>query len=349
MTSSSSIRLGVALALAGAAACSDLPVLTQPLQPSAAAGARAASSATTTTDENVVVSPVLAAIDARLASVGANVRVVNAALRIAADSWNGVTGTLLVANDRTRSIGADWVKGDPRRDGRIGVTYAIGSNSAIAPTTRAPNGANVRLVTAAERTAWIDESMAGWRDLVCSDAPITKVSVPAGTDPDLIDELVRGQAPSGNYAQPADIVHSGWQSRAWFQALAGSPAAGDAIIGVTIPFAFVDGDGNFTDIDRDGKADLALAELYYNARFYWGSIAPNVVDYYSIIAHESGHALGLAHFGKVFITKPDLADGITLSDIKYAPYALMNAVYVTGRNEIAGTDQSQFCQMWAGR
>ena len=38
-----------------------------------------------------------------------------------------------------------------------------------------------------------------------------------------------------------------------------------------------------------------------------------------------------------------------IADIKYAPKALMNAVYVTGREEIAGTDVSSFCAVWASR
>jgi len=50
----------------------------------------------------------------------------------------------------------------------------------------------------------------------------------------------------------------------------------------------------------------------------------------------------------VFVTKKDAADGISISDVKYAPYAIMNAVYVTGRNEIAGNDNGQFCAIWAG-
>lgn len=343
MNSSVSLRLGAALALASAAACADVPVPTSSLAPTEASDARAAAS---TTDENIVYSPFLAQINADLAASGVSYRVGAAELRIAADGWNNVTSTVLVANDRARGFGAEWVKGDPRRDGRIGVTYAFGSNTAIAPTTRDPNGANVRLVTPAEQTAYIDEAMSAWRNIVCSSKPITKVAIPAGTDPDILDQLVRGQAPSANYAQPADIVQSGWQPASWFRALAGG-TAGNSIIGVTLSYGFVDNAGNFTDIDRNGKADLSLSEIYYNDRYFWGNGAPNVVDFYSILTHESGHSLGLGHFGKVFITKKDASDGISIADVKYAPYALMNAVYVTGRNEIAGTDESSFCSIWS--
>jgi hypothetical protein len=343
MHPSVSLRLGTALALAGVAACADAPVPTSSLAPTGAAEARAAAP---TPDDNVTYSPLLAEINAGLAASRAPYRVSTAELRIAADGWNGVSSTVLVANDRSRGIGAEWVKGDPRRGGNAGVTYAFGSNTAIAPTTRDPNGSNVRLVTPAEQTAYVDESMAAWRTLACSSKPITKVAIPAGTDPDIVDQLVLGQAPSANYAQPADIVHSGWQLASWFRALAGG-TSGNSIIGVTLSFGFTDNAGNFTDIDRNGKADLALSELYYNDRFYWGNGAPNVVDFYSILTHEVGHSLGLNHFGKVFVTKSDAADGISIADIKYAPYALMNAVYVTGRNEIAGTDNSSFCAIWS--
>ena len=343
MNPSFSLRLSAVLVLAGAAACGDVPVPTTSLAPASDAAARAATS---TTDENLTDSPLLARIDASLAVTGAPYRVAAAERRSAGDGWDGVTSTVLVANDRQRSIGAEWVKGDPRRDGRVGVTYAFGSNTAIAPTTRDPDGSNVRLVSAADQAAQVDEAMGAWRALTCSAKPITRVGVLAGTDPDLVDELVLGQPPSQNYAPPADIVQSGWQTAEWFRTLAGG-TAGNSIIGVTIPFIFVDGAGLPTDIDRNGKADLAMVEIFYNDRFYWGNGARNVVDFYSILTHESGHSLGLAHFGKVFITKKDAADGISIADVKYAPYAMMNAVYVTGRNEIVGSDNSQFCSIWS--
>lgn len=343
MTLFPSLRLGAALALVGAAACADAPVPTESLAPSATADARATAS---TTDENYAYSPLLARINATLAQSRANYRVAAAELRIAAKGWTAATSTVLLADDRSRSLGVEWVEGDPRRDGRIGVTYAFGSNTAIAPTTRDPDGSNERLVDAAEQAVHIDEAIGAWRAITCSSKPITKVPVPAGTDPDQFDQLVNGDAPSANYAAPADIVESGWQPFTWFRALAGGPA-GDAILGVTIPFAFSDASGNFTDIDHDGKADLAQIEIFYNDGYFWGNGADNVVDFYSIITHETGHGLGLGHFGKVFVTKTDAADGLSVTDVKYAPYAMMNAVYAGGRKELAGSDDSQFCSIWA--
>jgi hypothetical protein len=45
----------------------------------------------------------------------------------------------------------------------------------------------------------------------------------------------------------------------------------------------------------------------------------------------------------------DAADGIQIADIEYAPKALMNALDVTGRDEIRGTDNGSFCQIWASK
>jgi hypothetical protein len=347
MTHSRPIRWSAALALLGAAACADAPVPTSPLTPAGVDEARAAAGAGAT-DENYRVSPLLAQLDAQLAAAGANFRVVNASLRIAGLGWDGATSTVLIANNRSRGSLSEWVWGDPRREGRVGVTYAIGSNTAVAPLTRDPNGANLRAVSAAQQVAQIEEAMSAWRAIACSDKPITRVDVAAGTDPDAGDELILNRPIPDNYVQPADIVQGGWQPNSWFRTLAEGPS-GDLILGVTLSYAFTDEEGNYTDIDRNGRLDRALSEIYYNAGYAWGNNgASNVLDFYSILTHETGHALGLGHFGKVFITKKDAADGLQISDVKYAPYAMMNAVYITGRNELAGTDNSQFCQFWAG-
>lgn len=298
-------------------------------------------------DDPPVVSQFLADLDAQLAAAGSNLRVAKAEFIVDTANWTGASQTL-IANDRSHGIGIEWVAGDPRRDGRIGVTYALDPRQGREPFTRNPDGSGLRQLPFPELEPFIEETMSAWRGRSCSSTPIERVAVPPGLDPDLLDQTFLGADGGRPYQQVSDIVQAGWQLPNFFTAFAGP--AGNNIIGVTFTFWYVDGNGNPTDINRDGKADAGLAEIYYNTRFAWGnSQALNVVDFYSITAHETGHALGLGHFGKVFVTRKDAADGIQIVEIKYAPKALMNAVYVTGRSEIAGTDNASFCQIWASK
>jgi len=293
------------------------------------------------------VTATLGAMNDDLERVGAVVRVGRAQLIYKAGAMHLASKTEILANDRDRGFGEEWVKGDPRRGGRQGVTYALGSSTGGLPVIRGATGA-FRFATLAEVNAQLEEGMQAWRDRACSNAPIMRVPVPAGTDPDQLDQYFRGQPTSPNYAPAADIIQAAWHPLQFFINIGGPDGVG--ILGVTFTFYFVDETGAPTDIDRDGNRDLGLAEIFYNGAYLWGNV-PQVdeVDFYSIIAHETGHALGLNHFGKIFVTKKDASDGIQLDDIKYAPLALMNALYVTGRSDLRGTDNSSFCQIWGGK
>src|SRR5258708_9135362 len=150
MKPSTLLRRSMALALVGAAACEAPTTPQSPVSPSSAAQARAAS----TSDEVVAVSPILQRINAQLASSKSTFRINRAQLLYSPKGLaGGAKATLLLANDRSRGIGAEWVKGDPRRDGRLGVTYAFGSNTGVAPFTRDADGSNVRQLTTAEQDA----------------------------------------------------------------------------------------------------------------------------------------------------------------------------------------------------
>ena len=336
-----------------ASACAD----TIPVQPTrATASLSAVNSRVSLLDGEQVaaIQGAMSDVNDELQRVGAVVRVGRAELIYKASGMHAASATEVYANDRDRGIGYAWVKGDPRRGGRQGVTYALGSSTGGFPVVRDASGA-FRFATFGEVNAQIEEGMQAWRDMSCSDAPIERVAIPAGTDPDLLDQFFRGQPTSPNYNPPADIIQAAWHPTGFFRNIAMfagmNPADGDFILGVTFTLNFVDpATGLATDIDRDGNRDIGVAEIFYNQGWLWGNRGTaEETDFYSIIAHESGHALGLNHFGKIFVTRKAAADGVSIDDLKYAPLALMNALYITGRSELQGTDNSSFCQLWASK
>ena len=300
-----------------------------------------------TIEDQGAVSPLLGRMNASLAASGARVRIAKAELIVDPKTWDG-TSTIIFANDRARGIGAEWVEGDPRREGRVGVSYAF-DLAGRRPVVRSAAG-GFRLATFAEVETELERGMTAWRDETCSDAPISRVAVPTGVDPDFIDDLFNGapEVPGRTYAQVSDIVQAGWQPLSFFQAFAGS--AGANILGVAFTLVFVDDAGELTDIDRDGNDDTGLVEIFYTTNYLWTSVPdPTAIDFNWVITHETGHGLGLAHFGKLFVTRKGASDGIQLADVKYAPRALMNAAYVDGAGAILGTDRSSFCQIWASK
>jgi hypothetical protein len=320
---------------AGAVALEGTPVL-----------ASRASGAITIEDKGTV-SQLLGRMNASLAGSGVPLRIAKAELLVDPKTWDG-TSTIIFANDRVRGIGAEWVAGDPRREGRVGVSYALDLAGARPVVRNAAGG--FRLATFAEVETELERGMTDWRDETCSEAPIDRVAVPTGVDPDFIDDLFNGTAevPGRTYAQVSDIVQAGWQPTSFFTAFAGS--AGTGILGVAFTLIFVDDEDEPTDIDRDGNADTGLVEIFYTTRYLWTNVPdPAAIDVNWVITHETGHGLGLGHFGKLFVTRKAASDGIQLADVKYAPRALMNAAYVDGAGAILGTDRASFCQIWASK
>ena len=229
----------------------------------------------------------------------------------------GEVGQTVFFNDRTKQLGAHFVPFDPRRGGRGNITYMVDQ------TEGAINGMTVDQTTAA-----IDRAMATWNAVHCSTIPITKLP----DIPELDLGLVESQLglPGQRQFFRADITHAGWLP---FYVLPTN------VIGVTFTFIFVDpATGAPTDIDNNGKLDVAFREIYYNDRFVW-SINGNI-DVQTVALHESGHGLSQGHFGKAFETD---ANG----KIHFAPLAVMNAGYSDVQQDLLGTDYAGYCSIWA--
>ena len=224
-------------------------------------------------------------------------------------------GQTVFFNDRVKQLGAHFVPGDPRRGGRTNITYIVDQ----------AEGA-IDGLTVGQTTAAIDRAMATWNRVNCSTIPITKLPDIPGLDIGLVETLL-GQ--TGGPFMLADITHAGWLP---------AGVLPPNVIGITFTFIFSDpATGAPTDIDNNGKADVAFREILYNDRFVW-RINGNI-DVETVALHESGHGLSQGHFGKAFVTD---ANG----KIHFAPLAVMNAAYSGVQQDLKGTDNGGHCSIW---
>lgn len=284
-----------------------------------------------------VYSQTLANFNDALAQAGiANVRVDRAEMSVARSGMNAAT--TLIANNRTHQLNSQFVASDPRRGGFADLSYLVDQSDGSALSV--VNNAVVLLPNGTTEPA-IDRSILRWGNTTQCPSPAVTKLVDDGTDPDVVDGLVFGN-PALLGTPRADITQAGWLGAAFFDKL--TPGGSQFILGVTFTFIFTEDDGTPTDLDRDGNADVAFREIYYNRSFPWttnAALSANNIDIESVATHENGHALGLGHFGKVFVDNKDT--------LKFAPRAVMNAVYASPFRELAGTDNASYCSVWASR
>ena len=288
-------------------------------------------------EDNPVYSPELAYFQQRLRAAGiSHVAIEKAELLYAPGAWDGASPHTIEANDRTHRFSSLFVENDPRRASPPNTISYLVDQSDGSALGFDHSGVIVSLPNAVTEPE-IDAAMAAWDDFQCNGPNVTKVSDP-GEDPDWLDNIFAGTPV--NLAVPyADVVHAGWLPATFFDRII--PNGGSFLLGFTVTFTFLNPDGTRSDIDRDGRPDAAWREIYYNRRWTWGTgDNPRNDDIQTVAIHESGHAFGLGHFGKV-----THKDGL----YHYSPRAAMNAVIPLEDRQIYGTDIASFCSIWANR
>ena len=238
---------------------------------------------------------------------------------LTAEESGQVGRTIFFRDVGNKQLTADFVPG-VSLDETDDVSYYVDQNR---PSADLPVAASTDAIVRAMQT---------WDGVTCSDLGMYRVP----SDPTIATgfvSLLLGFGGSSEYT--ADIVHAGWLPAAFFDAVA--PQGSTFILGVTFTIIFTDDDGNPTDLDNNGKADVAWRETYYNDTFLWR--IGNNYDVETIALHEAGHGLSQGHFGMAFAT----GNG----KIHFAPRAVMNAAYSGIQTSINGTDNAGHCSNWA--
>jgi hypothetical protein len=228
--------------------------------------------------------------------------------------------TIFFKNVGNKQLTADFVPG-LSLDGTDAVSYYVDAKRPSAD-----------LSAGATSTA-ISRAMTTWDGITCSTLGMYQVPFNKRTTTGFISELLGYK---GSFDYVADVVHAGWLGGGFFDAIA--PGGGDFILGVTFTIIFTDDSGTPTDLDNNGKLDVAWREIYYNDAFGWKDGAHYDVE--TVALHEAGHGLSQAHFGEAFL---DAGTGA----LHFSPRAVMNAAYSGIQTQITETDNAGHCSNWS--
>ncbi len=224
----------------------------------------------------------------------------------------------------------DFVYNDPRRmevnGGHPGITYAIN-------TGYQSSDANLT-----DQVGWMYRAIQVWDDQQCSDLTLKENTIAPGTPGAIQTYMTTGRM--GRWQ--ADITEVGFFSGDEFPYFKNKPS----VLGVTLTIFWVDENGNYTDVDGNGKYDVAFREVYYNDDYNWADNGlegpqengPALFDFPSVAIHEVGHSFSQGHFGNIGTHKGELVAN---------PRAMMNAIYDGIYREPSGRDVGNHCSNWA--
>ncbi len=242
---------------------------------------------------------------------------------------DGANFELLQKDSGNGQLSQDFVFGDPRNalfDGGVpGVSYAAAEFNTSAD------------VNLEDQVFWLYESAYVWASERCSNLELTIIDSD-NSFPGIVNIFFQtGTIP---LIQEADLTQVGFLSAAEFPFFAGNPN----VLGVAFTLSWVDGNGQLTDIDGNGKSDVAFREIYYNDEFEWsdngvgGERGSGIFDFPTVAIHESGHGLSAAHFGSI---------GRQGGELVAHPRTVMNAIYGGTLRKLTGRDVASHCSNWA--
>lgn len=225
----------------------------------------------------------------------------------------------------------DFVYGDPRRaffnGGAAGVTIGVneGWQSADANLT--------------SQTAWMYESINIWDTEGCSDLTLS-VNAIDPTNPGVVANYFNTGGFIDESLIQADLTQVG------FLGVSVIFPPGSSTLGVTYTLFWADNEGNLTDIDNNGKIDIAFREIYYNDQYEWADNGlegrqpdgTRLFDLPTVAIHEVGHGFSAAHFGSIGVK-----DGFLFAK----PRTIMNAIYGGTLRDLTGRDRASLCSNWA--
>lgn len=189
-----------------------------------------------------------------------------------------------------------------------------------------------------EAALWMRWSVDVWNEETCGDLTLTEVPVDSQL-PGLVENFFATGIIDINLIQ-TDLTQVG------FRGVSAIFPPGTSTLGVAYTLFWTDAQGNLTDIDNNGKIDVAFRELYYNDQYEWADNGiegtqpdgTRVFDFPTVAIHEAGHGISMAHFGSI-----GRKDGALFAK----PRSIMNAIYGGTLRELAGRDRSSFCSNWA--
>ena len=247
-------------------------------------------------------------------------------------------GNTVVFNDvGNKQAPSDFVPNDPRN-------FFPGTNVLFWTdgTEQGTEGTNYSM-TPSETLNAIYSSVNTWNSISCSEG-VNFSHIFTTTPSDIYNDVgvvqrARGFGGAG-WRINGSILHGGNLPAAFFEVL--REGGGERTLGVTFTFIFFDQTGP-TDIDQNGKNDVAFREIYINGSRNFqdapGDVMNNgIIDYETVVMHEVGHGLSQNHFGKAIEGKN--------GKIHFAPSALMNAGYSKAQREITATDNAGHCGIW---